>query len=265
VINLHAGLVAIDGRTEAYPARAWQQYATLREGGAGALALLRQWRAGAVVVAHRNSAAAPLVNALLADGDWDLVHADPAGVAFRPATGPATAAAAAILHRAAMSLQQELEDAPDRQDARLADRAASLASLLQLAGRTDSARTLLTLGLARRSDHPVLLHNLGNILLAEGDLQGALRRFRAAAELNRGAAPPLVNAGNCLFQLGKLREAAAAYAGATGRDPRNFEAWANLAEARRRLGDRDGAAAAYARALELRPGDRRLRARSLGL
>ena len=92
------------------------------------------------------------------------------------------------------------------------------------------------------------------------------RLFEEAARLNRKAAPPLVNAGNCLFQLGRLAEAEQALARAVRRDPRSFEGWANLAEVRRQRGDRRGAAEAYAEALELRPGDTRLRerARSVG-
>ena len=111
----------------------------------------------------------------------------------------------------------------------------------------------------------MVLHNLGNLLLARGEVAGALRRFDRAAALNPAAAPPLVNAGTCLFRLDRLDEAAHRFAAAVGRDAANFEGWANLAEARRQLGDRDGAREAYDKALALRPGDRRLRARAQSL
>ena len=51
---------------------------------------------------------------------------------------------------------------------------------------------------------------------------------------------------------------------ATRLSPRWFEAWANLAEARRAGGDLDGARRAYAKALALRD-DPRLRARAAEL
>ena len=263
LIALDAGPVAIDGRTEAYPAATWRQYAALRRGGAPAIAQLRQWDAGTVVLAHRNAATQPLLRTLFADPDWTLVFADDTGVVLQTATdrrpGPR---GADRLASAAMALERRIDQSPAGRRPDLADRAASLASLLQLAELPGPARRLLTVGLARCPDHPVVLHNLGNALLADGDLHGALRRFEAAARANPAAAPPLVNAGTCLFRLGRFEEAAAAFAGATRRDDRNFQAWANLAEARRQLGDRDGAAAAYERAIELAPEDRRLRSRS---
>jgi len=62
-----------------------------------------------------------------------------------------------------------------------------------------------------------------------------------------------------------LDEAESALARAVRRDPENFEGWANLAEVRRQMGDRDGAGRAYEKALQLRPGDSRLRQRSRSL
>ncbi len=266
LIALEAGPVAIDGRTEAYPATTWRQYATLRAGGAPALAQLRRWKAETVVLAHRNAAAQPLLRTLLGDPGWRLAFVDASGVVLRAGTAARPGPSAADrLSSAAIALERRIEQAAPGRRADLADRAASLASVLQLAELAGPARRLLTAGLARCPDHPVLLHNLGNILLAEGDLRGALRRFEAAARGNPAAAPPLVNAGTCLFRLGRLEAAAAAFAAAAGRDGRNFQAWANLAEARRQLGDRDAAAAAYERALELAPDDRRLRARARSL
>jgi len=64
-----------------------------------------------------------------------------------------------------------------------------------------------------------------------------------------------------LFQGGEPQAAAREFSQVTRRAPDRFDAWANLAEARLRLGDRPGAAAALRRAVALRPGDARLRQR----
>lgn len=265
LIARRTGPVAIDGRTEAYPPRVWRHYRTLRRGGEPALRQLARWRADAVVLAPRNAAGRPLLRTLWQAPRWHLVFADPAGVVLVPARPGVPDPGPAVLRQAAAGLARRLDRAPPGRRTGLADAAASLASVLQIAGQAERARTLLTAGLVRSPGHPVLLHNLGNVLLARGDVRGALPRFQAAARGNPAAAPPLVNAGTCLFRLGRLRDAADAFAAAAGRDPENFEAWANLAETRRRLGDRDAAAAAYDRALELNPGDRRLRARARSL
>ena len=256
------GRVAIDGRTEAYPARVWQAYAELKRGGSGALRRLKSWRAEGVCLAHRNPAAQALIRTLLDQPDWSLVAADEAGVAFLPRSQASTTTNAEVLRQGSASLRRQLATAAPRHAVRQADRAVAWAALLVLAGDTTTAEEFLLLARERCAEHPVALHNHGNLLLARGEFRGALRAFQAAARLNRNAAPPLVNAGNCLFQLGRIDEAESTLATAVRRDPGNFEGWANLAEVRRRQGDRTGARQAYERALELRPGDRRLRARA---
>lgn len=272
LVAARAGPVAIDGRTEAYPAQVWRDYGDLLAGQARSRQRLRAWRAEAVCLAHRSPASRPLLRLLLADPDWRLVSVDPAGALFLPAAAKPAAAGAeadpalvagsrAVLRQAAADLRAVFDAAATGRDVRLADRGVSLAALLQLADEGHLAEELLLSSLARCPDHPAAHHNLGNLLLARGDLRGALLRFQAAARLNRNSALPLINAGNCLFQLGRPREAERALARAVARDPRTFEGWANLAEVRRQLGDRRGAARAYERALELRPGDQRLRAR----
>jgi tetratricopeptide (TPR) repeat protein len=260
-----AGPVAIDGRTEVYPAATWRQYAELKQGGDAARRRLAAWRVDAVCLAHRNPAAHALLGTLLQDDGWTVVSADPDGIGFQRRAGDRRAALADALARGNGDLRAAFAAAPPGRDVRLADRAASWAALLNLSGQAPVAEEFLVQAAARCEDHPVVLHNLGNLLLARGEAAGALRRFERAAALNPAAAPPLVNAGTCLFRLGRLAEAADSFAAAVGRDPANFEGWANLAEARRQLGDRDGAREAYAKALALRPGDRRLRARAQSL
>ena len=265
LIAAGAGPVAIDGRTEAYPAAVWRDYAEFKQGGNATIAQLQQWQAKAVCLAQRNVATHPALLTLLRHQGWALLAADPAGVVFRPRQ-PEDLANAAVLSRAGDELRREIAAAPAGRDVRLADRLAAWAGLLVLDDQAPAAEDLLVTARERCPDHPVVLHNLGNLLLARGEVRGSLRLFEAAARLNRNAAPPLVNAGNCLFRLQRFEEAEQALTGAVGRDPDNFEGWANLAEVRRQRGDRRGAAEAYERALALRPDDARLRqrARSLG-
>lgn len=268
LIAAGAGPVAIDGRTEAYPAAVWRDYRDLLAGQARTRQRLRDWRAEAVCLAHRTPAARAPLRTLLAAEEWALVQADESGVLFLRAGHPTvdpTAGTAPVLRAAADRLRREFAAASDSRHVHLADRGVALAALLQLADLPDLAEDLLGLSLERCPQHAAAHHNLGNLLLARGDLRGALLRFQAAARLNRNSAPPLVNAGSCLLQLGRPAEAARTLARATRRDPANFEAWANLAEVKRQLGDRAGAARAYRKALALRPDDQRLRARAQSL
>jgi hypothetical protein len=266
IIHSRVGPVAIDGRTEAYPAATWREYAEFRAGGETTRRRLDRWRADAVCLAHRNSAAHPLIAALREDPRWRLVSADEAGVAFtrRPTAEPGDPRP--ILSATSDRLARRLAGPLAAGDIALVDETVAWANLLTIYGQDPVARELLERAVAAVPDHPLALHNLGNQLMAAGELEAALRRFEASARLNRNSAPPLVNAGNCLFRMGRLREAAASFEQAVARDPSNFQGWANLAEARRQLGDRQGAGAAYRRALALRPGDQRLRerARTLG-
>ncbi len=263
LIVTRAGRVCIDGRTEAYPAAAWRDYATFKSGGPAALSLLARWRADAVCLAHRNPASRPVLQTL---------RDDPAGGCSMPTRRASSSSAADAAaggtdswRLAAQACLDELGGAAASGQVRLADLAVAWAGLLGQFGPDPVAEDLLRRAEQACPEHPVVLHNLGNLLLARGEHAAALRRFEAAARLNRNAAPPLVNAGACLVNLGRAAEAAVALHQAVSRDPDNFEGWANLAEVRRQLGDRDGAGAAYRRALELRPGDRRLRDRARSL
>jgi hypothetical protein len=257
-----AGPIAIDGRTEAYPTSVWRDYAELKSGGAPALNQLRQWRAAAVCLAHRNTAAHPLLRTLHEADEWSLSDVDAAGATFVRRGDAAPDRASSPLWPAVSAFRMRLAETRPGPDVRLADEAAAWAALLNLLGDQATGEQLLDLGLEHCPDHPTLHHNKGNQLLARGEFAAALGHFETAARLNRNAAPPLVNAGNCLFRLGQPRDAVEAFVRATRRDPRNFEAWANLAEVERRRGNRQAAARAYARALELRPDDQRLRARA---
>jgi tetratricopeptide (TPR) repeat protein len=264
IIWYDAGRVAIDGRTEAYPPEVWRDYRGFRAGGSTAIALLDRWQADAVCLAHRNPASHAVLQTLRSSQAWRLAAADAAGVTYLRArvAAPSESAPQERLRTGARSTLARLTTTTPTRDVRLADQAAAWASLLVLHDDHALARDLLERAARACPGHPVVRHNLGNVLLAQGEFASALPHFEAAARLNRNAAPPLVNAGNCLFRLGRIEEAAVAFASAVARDGANFEGWANLAEVRRRLGDRAGAGEAYRRALSLRPDDRRLRERA---
>ena len=270
LIDRRVGAVYIDGRTEAYPTALWTEYAHLKAGGPVALKILRERRADAVCLAHRSQASHPLLATLLGSPDWELVTVDEAGVLLASAPGTATVAAAvARLARAGRELLAEVGD-PDAQVAiptrqgptRSADRCLSLATLLRMGGENQLAGQLLRRAHQLSPRHPIVNHNLGNLLLAQGDAAAALAHFQVAAAENRRAVGSRINLGVCLFHLERPAEAAAALESALDLDPRRAEAWVNLAEARRLLGQRRAAIEAYERAQELLPGDDRLRRRA---
>jgi len=265
LIAMAAGQVAIDGRTEAYPATAWRDYLKLKSAGTTAMSQLRTWQAAAVCLTHRNQASHPLIQSLLMVKQWTLVDVDATGVLFLPTQEAQGLESLAVLRQGGAAFRDELAASPTERNVRLADEGASWASLLNIIDERDLSEEILDLALVRCQDHPSLHHNKGNHLLAQGEFRGALRHFQIAGRMNRNAAPPLVNAGSCLMQLGRPTEGEKVLSEAVRRDPQNFEGWANLAELRRHLGDNRGAAKAYGKALELRPNERRLRARAAEL
>lgn len=91
------------------------------------------------------------------------------------------------------------------------------------------------------------------LLLRSGDLAGAGRETEAAL---RGAPddPGLLRLWGYVLQTqGRFAEAASCYAKVVAREPRDWEIWNNLGNARRAAGDRGGAINALAQARLLRP------------
>lgn len=93
--------------------------------------------------------------------------------------------------------------------------------------------------------------------LAEGEREldpaVALGHAQAAARWLPGSIAPLQLEGEILLTAGEPARAATAFAEAVRREPDRWEAWAQLADARRLAGDPRGAAQAAARARELNP------------
>ncbi len=266
LVNRRAGLVYLDGRTEAYPPGVWREYGELKQGGEGAARILARRRAEAVALAHRNRAGHQFIHTLWEHAGWRLAVADEAGVLFLPVPTdpdslPLHPHGREILQDAAARLLAESPAFPRAGDVRLADRFLALADLLRLLGLEPTASELYRRGLAHCPTHPTLNHNLGNLLLSQRDFRAALAHFERAVAANGRLVKPRINAGICLFQLGNLVAAESYFLAATRQDSRQPEAWVNLAEVRRRQGDRTCALKAYQRAVALLPHDQRLRQR----
>ena len=98
----------------------------------------------------------------------------------------------------------------------------------------------------------------GNNLLNKGELDDAIREFRAAVWLYPHNAEAYYNLGYALGRKGDLDGAIAAYQQAVQlkpNDPGYAEAYVNLAHALRQRGDLDGAIAAWRKAVRLKPED----------
>jgi serine/threonine protein kinase/tetratricopeptide (TPR) repeat protein len=152
--------------------------------------------------------------------------------------------------------------------------------------RGEEAVRYLTAALALRSDSPVAHLNLGNALAINGDIEGAIRRFRAVLRIDPRYADAHYNLGNALtakgrldeaiaeFQetvhlkmdyavahyslgcalatKGQLDEAIAAYRAAIRHKPDYAEAHCNLGNALKAKGQMDEAIAAYRKAIRLK-------------
>ncbi len=257
--------VYIDGRTEAYSAALWREYAVIRRGGEQALALLDSRRVDAVCLAGPGGPFARLLSDLVASPRWQVVSAEGAGVLLRrehlpfgPDSEPRQQADKQALLRHGAQEQERV--ASGLSPARAADALVAAATLHLLAGDAAQGRSCLERAVEFSPRHATARHNLGNRYLAEGRHDAALAEFTAAAAANRRLAPARLNAGVCLMRLGRPADAARRFAEAARLDPRSVEPWANLAVARRAAGDAKGALAAVERALALSPGDARLAA-----
>ena len=94
----------------------------------------------------------------------------------------------------------------------------------------------------------------GNDAIVGGDFATALDRYRAAITINKCNAFAWAALGDALLQSGNPTPARGALEVATRLMPTNHHAWATLGQAAERAGDRAGAATAFRKALEARPG-----------
>ena len=256
LLALTEAALFIDGRTEAYPPALWRTYLDLRRGGNTARVVLREQRPDAVCLTL-GGAFASLASELYRDPDWRLVKAGPAAVVYRPAGSVGTTADPVA--RAGRLLRQATGSGMPT--ARGADLCLAAANLLRLAGDTSGVAAALTAGALLRPDHGILRHNLGNVLLDQGNPAAALDHFEAALAANGRLAGAALNAGVCEVRLGHPDAALVHFRRAVDIDPRYFGAWANLGGLLAAQGDREAALAALGKAAALRPEDDTLRAR----
>ncbi len=142
---------------------------------------------------------------------------------------------------------------------RKADQWAARATLAGLAGLPQEQESYLFKGLALCPDHPLINHNLGNILLRNNKTAMALEHFQKALEINPRLGGSYLNAGVCQMNLRDFESAQKLFARARKLQPRNFQAWANHSLSLQRLGRHSEALKAMAEASRLAPENARLR------
>jgi Flp pilus assembly protein TadD len=108
---------------------------------------------------------------------------------------------------------------------------------------------------AVRPDARTAQNNLGDALLARGDLEGALRHFRRAMEIEPRFALARANVGWVLVEMGRDAEAREELARAVEMVPTMGRALAGLGLVELRAGRTEDAVAVLARAVEQMPGD----------
>lgn len=93
------------------------------------------------------------------------------------------------------------------------------AVVLHLGGRSADAADLLRRALERVPSDPLILTNLGSVLVADGDYMGATVAFQRACDLDPKLAAPWYNLGKALARQFRVEDALAAFEQALRRDP----------------------------------------------
>jgi tetratricopeptide (TPR) repeat protein len=117
--------------------------------------------------------------------------------------------------------------------------------------RAEEAVLYLTAALALRSDNPAVHSNLGNALRAKGDLEGAIRRYRHAVQIDPDFALAHNNLGVVLRGQGQLDGALAEFRQAVRLKKDYAEAHTNLGVALYETGQLDEGMAEYRQAIEI--------------
>ncbi len=118
--------------------------------------------------------------------------------------------------------------------------------------RLDEAGRVCTVAAALRPSSSVVYFNLGKVLFAKRDLDGALAAYRKCNDLSPDSAA-YNNLGNVLSDKGDLDGALAAYRRAIELDPKDAAAHGCLGLALIKTKDTEGAIAAFGRAIEADP------------
>lgn len=134
-----------------------------------------------------------------------------------------------------------------------ADILTSLGLLLYQEHSFDEAAQLFSAALKLDPDRATALSNLGAALIAQERYEEALEPLDRSVQLQPASSPAHFNLGSALFRLGRFEEAKRHLNAAIRIDERNAGAHILLGYLQEELGDLGAAAAAYRRALELRP------------
>ena len=123
--------------------------------------------------------------------------------------------------------------------------------------RHDEALAAFAEALAIRPDEPDIRVNYANALAASGEWLEARDRFNEILADEPGCAAALTGLGNCLKNDGDLGGARACYRRSIASEP-SADAWNNIGEVEKHLGNWRDAEAAYDRAAALSPANRDL-------
>lgn len=131
----------------------------------------------------------------------------------------------------------------------------NLGSVLFAQQEFDGAADAFRQALAIEPDFAFAQHNLGNALAAMGDLDAAFVAYSRALEIDSQYVEAQNNLGNVLQAQGKLNEAITAYRQAIEIDATHAPAHSNLGNAFAEKGDLERAIEAFDKALQLDPED----------
>jgi serine/threonine protein kinase/tetratricopeptide (TPR) repeat protein len=119
--------------------------------------------------------------------------------------------------------------------------------------KLNAALACMTAALAVRHDLPGAHYNLGAVLSARGDQDGAIRQHRIALQMDDRNVPAFYNLGIALMLKESLQESIDAFQTALRIDPKYLPAQHGLGNALERTGDLDGAIRCYEAALQIDP------------
>ncbi len=138
-----------------------------------------------------------------------------------------------------------------------------LAMVRNFQGRHQDAIQLCVSGLERLTTHlaadkhrlhrSVLVYNIGQVYLAIGDHDEALKHYTAAIAMDPNYSEYYNERGSIFLQLGRLEEAQADYLKAVELSPPYFEVFTNLGQCYRRMEELAKALEAYSLALDIEP------------
>ena len=138
-----------------------------------------------------------------------------------------------------------------------------LAMVRNFQGRHLEAIELCRTGLERLNIHlsadkhrlhrSVLVYNIGQVYLAIGDHDEALKHYANAIAMDPNYSEYYNERGSIFLQMGQLEDALANYLKAIELSPPYFEVFTNLGQCYRRMGKLNEAIESYSRALDLEP------------